>query len=427
MNALLGNSTEAHVNCQRLGASQRDALLAIGFGCGGVPRIVASAHHQLWMTTMPANPGLTARRLKTLALVGVWTLVAPGGEVFAQQSPPQPRDYYVGTPGVGLPVAPPAPASGGGTPPSAFAPASKNVRMFGALYSVESCVYDPGRGVIVAPSRGVGQGVRANDAWISFIHHDGSVHTPRWIGIQNAGAERDGMTPPLVLNEPFGSYLRDGLLYLADRDGGTPDAANPGQNTPSVAVVRTFDMATGRPLKSVTVPGSTWLNDIAVAADGTVYGTNTGSADRPETWTVWKVSPDGQAAVFVQGAPLGMPNGIEVDRDGNIVVVNINNADVITFAPDGRVLRTEQAAQSGNDGLVIMADGVKFVSSVRLGGVSMMVPGARAKLIAENIPSAASMCYDAGANQLVIPMNANNGLAFISLKGIWAPRKSARR
>jgi hypothetical protein len=28
----------------------------------------------------------------------------------------------------------------------------------------------------------------------------------------------------------------------------------------------------------------------------------------------------------------------------------------------------------------------------------------------------ASMCYDAGANQLVIPMNANNGLAFIPLK-----------
>jgi hypothetical protein len=25
------------------------------------------------------------------------------------------------------------------------------------------------------------------------------------------------------------------------------------------------------------------------------------------------------------------------------------------------------------------------------------------------------MCYDAGANQLVIPMNANNALAFIRL------------
>ena len=122
-----------------------------------------------------------------------------------------------------------------------------------------------------------------------------------------------------------------------------------------------------------------------------------------------------------------MPNGIEVDGDGNIVVVNIGSADVISFAPDGHVVRTEQAAQSGNDGLVIMRDGVKFVSSVRQGGISMMVPGARATLIAENIPSAASMCYDAGANQLVVPMNANNGLAFISLKGIWPARGPAKR
>ncbi len=369
---------------------------------------------------------LFLHRLQSFGLIGALTLVVASGAAFAQQPPP-PRDYYVGTPGVGLPVAPPTPAAGSGTPPTAFAPASKNVRMFGALYSVESCVYDPGRGVIVAPSRGVGQAVRANDAWIAFINHDGSVHTPRWIGIQNAGAERDTMTPPLVLNEPFGSFLHDGVMYLADRDGGTPDPANAGQNTPSVAVVRTFDMATGHPLKSVTVAGSPWLNDIAVAADGTVYGTATGAADRPETWQVWKVPPVGEPSVFVQGAPLNMPNGIEMDGDGNIVVVNIGNADVITFAPDGKVVRTEQAAQSGNDGLVIMPDGTKFVSSVRLGGISMMKPGAPARLIAENIPSAASMCYDPDANQLVIPMNANNGLAFVSLKGVWSPRKASRR
>jgi len=119
---------------------------------------------------MSTNFNWSSRRAKPLRLVCALALVALAGEVCSQQ-PPQPRDYYVGTPGVGLPVAPPA----AGTPPIAFAPASRNVRMFGALYSVESCVYDPGRGVIVAPSRGVGQAVRANDAWIAFINHDGSV------------------------------------------------------------------------------------------------------------------------------------------------------------------------------------------------------------------------------------------------------------
>jgi hypothetical protein len=42
----------------------------------------------------------------------------------------------------------------------------------------------------------------------------------------------------------------------------------------------------------------------------------------------------------------------------------------ITFSKDGKVIRTEKAVQSGNDGLVIMRDGTKYVSSVVNGGVS---------------------------------------------------------
>ena len=51
-----------------------------------------------------------------------------------------------------------------------------------------------------------------------------------------------------------------------------------------------------------------------------------------------------------------------------------------------------------------------------MGGVSRIPPGGEAELIATGIPSAASMCYDAGANQLVIPMNPNNALAFVPLE-----------
>ena len=78
--------------------------------------------------------------------------------------------------------------------------------------------------MIVVPNRGVAQNVQTNNAWVSFINHDGSVHTARWIGIQNPGDQRANMTPPLVLNEPLGSDIANGMLYVADRDGGTtPD------------------------------------------------------------------------------------------------------------------------------------------------------------------------------------------------------------
>jgi hypothetical protein len=331
--------------------------------------------------------------------------IAAGVLLAQQPSPsPTPQPYFVGN-RLGLPIN--AAADG------AFEPTSANVKVYGSIYSAESCSYDTARGLIVVPNRGVPQTVQTNNAWISLLNHDGSVHTARWIGVQNAGEPRRLLTPPLVLNEPYGSDIAGGILYLADRDGGTTPTE------PSVAVIRKFSLQTGAPAGEIRVERSPWLNDIAVAGDGTIYATNTGvggTTPDPMTWQVWKITRDGVASVFVQGAPLRQPNGVAIDGQGNIVVVNIGNSDVLTFAPDAKLLKTETAAQAGNDGLVIMPDGTKYVSSVLNGGVSKMRAGQPAELIARNIPNAASMCYDAGANQLVIPMNPNNGLAFVRLE-----------
>ena len=342
---------------------------------------------------------LRAGSLGRAAGLAITLLAAPA---LAQQ-PEGPRPYSVGNP-LGVPAA--------ATPGREFEAISSNVKVYGAIFSAESCSYDAERGVIVVPNRGVPQSVQANDAWVSFINHDGSVHTARWIGVQGP-AQRSSLTPPLVLNEPFGSDIARGLLYVADRDGGTR------AGEPSVAVIRRFDLRTGAPAGETRVEGAPWLNDIEVADDGAVYATQTGDfGDTPDpaTWRVWKIAPDGTVSVFAQGAPLRQPNGIALDPRGNVVVVNMGNTEVLTFSPAGRLVGTENAAQAGSDGLVIMPDGTKYVSSVTQGGVSRIRPGAPAELIARNIPSAASMCHDTAANQLVIPMNPNNGLAFVPLR-----------
>ena len=344
---------------------------------------------------------------QALLLTGATALligVAAGSLAQQAPAPAGPQPYFVGN-RLGLPINP--------APDGAFTPMSNNVKVYGAIYSAESCSYDPTRNVIVVPNRGVGQNLQTNNAWISFINHDGSVHTARWIGIQNPGDQRSNMTTPLVLNEPLGSDIANGVLYLADRDGGT----NP--NDPVVSVVRRFDMKTGVPAGEIRVEKSNGFNDLEATDDGTIYATQTGAGGQnpdPATWQVWKITPNGQASIFIQGAPLRQPNGIAFDEKGNIVVVNIGNNEVLTFGQDGKLLKTENAVQAGNDGLVIMKDGTKYVSSVTLGGVSRIRPGRPAELIAQNIPNPASMCYDAGANQLVIPMNANNAMAFIPLK-----------
>jgi hypothetical protein len=327
---------------------------------------------------------------------------AGGARAQQPQQTQGPQPFMVGN-RLGLPINPAA--------DGAFNPMSSNVKVYGAIYSAESCSYDPVRNLIVVPNRGVGQDVQTNNGWVSFINHDGSVHTARWIGIQTP-AQRATMTPPLVLNEPSGSDIANGMFYVSDRDGGTSSS------DPLVAVIRRFNMTTGAPAGEVRVPRSTGFNDIEVADDGTIYATQTGTGGQtpdPASWQVWKITRDGTASIFIQGAPLRQPNGIAFDQQGNIVVINIGNNEVLTFSPTAQLIRTETAVQAGNDGLVVLADGTKYVSSVQNGGVSRIRPGRPAELIAQNIPNPASMCYDAGANQLVIPMNANNALAFIPL------------
>ena len=340
--------------------------------------------------------------MRYVNITGAVALFFAAGSPLLAQQPPAQRPFYVGNP-LGLPVEP--------TTAGSFEGMSSNVKVYGAIYSAESCSYDPDRGLIVVPNRGVPQNVQTNNGWISFLNHDGSVQTARWLGVQSP-ADRAGLTPPLVLNEPYGSDIVNGMLYVADRDGGTTPADT------SVAVVRKFNMKTGAPAGEYRVPQSTWFNDIAVASDGTVYATQTGdrsSNPDPATWQVWRITASGAASIFVKGAPLRQPNGVAVDRHGNVVVVNTGDSAVVTFSPAGQVTRIEKAAQAGSDGIVLMPDGTKYVSSVINGGVSRIRPDKPAELIARNIPSAASMCYDAGAKQLVMPMNANNALAFIRI------------
>ena len=117
------------------------------------------------------------------------------GALLAQQPPPQaPQPFFVGN-RLGLPINPAADGSFGSD-------VAERQSLRRDLFGRE-LLHDPGRGVIVVPNRGVAQNVQTNNAWVSFINHDGSVHTARWIGVQNPGDARANLKPPFVLNEPY--------------------------------------------------------------------------------------------------------------------------------------------------------------------------------------------------------------------------------
>jgi len=312
------------------------------------------------------NQGMLAA---TMALLATTAMAQPA----APDQDGEPRPFQAGAP------------LGQANSEGEFLPLSDNVRVFGSFTAAESCVFDPERNLILAINGGLPQAVAENDAYVSLINPDGSVHTSKWIG-----ATRDGLT----LNQTLGAAIGGDVLFIND------------MNT-----VRSFDLQSGEPLGAVEIPESSVLNGIAATADGTVYTVNTSDPQR-----VYKITPDGEVSILVEGAPLAVPNGAAIDPDGNVVIVNIRSDEVLTFSPEGELLNTEHSAESGNDGLVILEDGTKYISSVIYGGITRIAPGGEAELIATGIPNAASICYDSVQNQIVVPMTSHNALGFVSLE-----------
>ena len=263
-----------------------------------------------------------------------------------------------------------------------------NVKTYGGFRFAESVAYDAERDLYVAVNAGMPQELVPNDGYISLVNPDGSAHTLKWIGVNRNG---------LTLNHPLGSDIANGFLYVADID-----------------TVRWFDMKTGAPQGAIPVSGATRFNDIEVAADGTIYATQTGTMD-PTSWRVYKITPKGEATILVSGAPLSLPNGIAFDPKGNLVVVNVGSTAVQTFSTDGKLLSTEESTDAGNDGIAVLPDGTKYVSSVRQGTLARIRPGQKAEKIADGIPTAASMTYDSKRNRLVIPMNDWNAITIVDL------------
>ena len=147
---------------------------------------------------------------------------------------------------------------------------SDNVKVYGSFNFTESCTFDANKNLILAMNAGNRAEGAEPDGFVSLINPDGSVHTAKWIG-----ATRDG----LELDNPLGSAIQGDYLYTVD-----------------VGYLRIFNLATGEPLGSIEIPGSTILNGIAVAADGTAYISN--SRD-PEL--IYTVDPLGEISVFAEG------------------------------------------------------------------------------------------------------------------------------
>lgn len=229
------------------------------------------------------------------------------------------------------------------------------------------------------------------NGFISRVAPDGTVEELRWI---------DGAAEGVTLNAPKGLAIHGDMLYVSDIDS-----------------VRAFSRTTGEYHGARGVPGATFLNDLTVDAEGTLYVSDTGlNPDFSSSGTDAIYRFDGDRAVAVaEGTHLSSPNGI-IAHDGMLTVVSFGGPDVlrIDLAADdpaaSEVIATLPAGQA--DGVVRLDDGTLLVSSWGGEAIYRVREGADPEAVVEGIPSPADIGWDAQRQRVLIPVFQENRLVF---------------
>src|SRR5690606_37658430 len=222
------------------------------------------------------------------------------------------------------------------------------------------------------------------NGFITRVRPDGTIATPRWI---------DGASADVTLHAPKGMAARGDTLWVTDID-----------------TVRAFHRTTGQPIGAYGVEGATFLNDLATAADGTLYVTDTG-VDA-------SFQPMGRAAIYqvdaqnvtalARGDWLNSPNGI-VAVDGAIILVPFGGAAVMRVPLDGSAPDTLAVLPGGQlDGVIQTHDGAVLVSSWGSSSVYRIDASGNVSVFAANLESPADIGYDARRNRVLVPLFNQN-------------------
>lgn len=227
-----------------------------------------------------------------------------------------------------------------------------------------------------------------NDGYVTVVSPAGSVVAAKWIAGGVGGVE---------LTDPFGILVNGETIYVVDPK-----------------VLRTFDRASGKPLRTYPIPDAVRLNDVAVDKGGTIYVTDSGNDDN--AGAIYRIK-GGKTVQWAKRDPaLERPNGIAILPDGTIIHGG-KGVNMVIRTPSGKIVREITLPTGQTDGIVALADGGFYVSS-QLGRNVYHVPGSgggKPTVVAAEIVVPAAIGLDTKRNRLAIPQIARGTLTFVDL------------
>jgi outer membrane protein assembly factor BamB len=250
------------------------------------------------------------------------------------------------------------------------------------LAQPESVVVDPATGAIYV-SNIVGAVMQKDgNGFIAKLSGDGKVLTRQWVK---------------GLDAPTGLALHDRTLYVADVDE-----------------LVEINAASGEIIKRYPANGATFLNDVAVDADGTVYVSDT------PTNTIWRLK-DGSFEPWLANDKLNGPNGLLVQGD-TLIVASLGRIPSVgqkqELAGLSQIsLKDQSVSPIGNGqpignlyGLELLQPGVYLVTDWAAGALYRVDAKGKAERLIDLNQGSADLTYLPDKKIVLIPMMLDNSL-----------------
>jgi hypothetical protein len=300
------------------------------------------------------------------------------------------------------PEAPVQPAPEPAAAPAAAeekAPAAPIVIKDVGFATPESVLYEPTSDTYLVSNINGTPLDKDDNGFISKLSPEGKVLELKWIDAAQAGVD---------LNAPKGLGISNGKLYVTDID-----------------VVRSFDLATGKPAATIKIDGSSFLNDIAVAPDGTVYVSDTGlkggkdgGLEPAKKDAIYKIDAAGKVSTLIKGEQLKNPNGLYADDKG--LWVATWQGGIYRVTPDGKQEATVTVPGAQLDGLFHTPDGQTIVSSWEKSMVYLGTADGQFSPLVADLKSPADLGYDTKRGQLLVPLFMDNAVQIQALPQVSA-------
>lgn len=258
------------------------------------------------------------------------------------------------------------------------APPTAIVRFAQGIATPESAFYDAERDRYLVSNINGKPFEPDNNGFIAELSPEGTVIQEKFIA---------GGVKQVKLDAPKGLGIWKGVLYVAD-----------------ITRVRKFDAKTGAPKGEIPIPGATFLNDIAVGADGRVYVSDSGVTGEnfaaTGTDAVYVIEKDKPKAL-AKSPELGGPNGLLALEQG-VLVNTFRSNEVYRLDEKGMRHDLTKLPTGGLDGMVGTADAL-LVTSWEGSAIYLGKLGGPFDVAFANLSGSADIGIDTKRKRLIVP------------------------